>query len=735
MNINITNRLHHFGGLFLTKFTLVKSTLSALLFLLTFNGFGQLSVTTNLNKALYEANTSAQFVINSDVSGTVNYVLKYDDTTTPIVSSSVTVTAGSPQYIFHTEATSGVVICEVSQGMNTAVTSAAFSPYDIDPMEPAPSDLDNFWTTKKADLAAVPMNPVVTLHSTDTYSTTYKIILDNIDSRKVYGYLSVPTGTPAKTGPFPAVITLPPYGNVANITVPEKELAERAGVLSFSVSIHNVDPTMVDPNAYLPDDYTDPDKNYYKFALLGAVRAIDYLHTRSDFDKVNLGVTGISQGAGLSLNLAGIDDRINLLMYSVPALTQNAGLAHQKAGGFPNYVNNSRNSDGSAAHEAATIDATRYYDGMFQTPKCDYPVMANMSYLDLVTPMATGFAAFNELPNSAPRIVYHSLDLGHSSPPEYSANRYDFIHRYFPSSVAQTPWPFNNVDGYAIDAGTSTTGDAGSPIALSASIENETSPGVIETNPAYELEWSKVSGPGTVTFSAANAYSSNATFSAPGTYVLQFKGEDNAGLVTSSKVYSALIDYVTVTVNAVVLPVELMYFTTSQKDGNVLLQWETASEVNNAGFEIQRRAESERDFVKIGWVEKTTNTNGGFYDFWDKNIIAGKTYYYRLKQIDFDGAFEFSNIEVERLNADKFQVQLFPNPVNDFLNIQLTSQNFQKGELQLLSSIGTLLRSQPLEVTDRSDLTLDLQGLNSGIYFLVVKMNQEEAQVFSVFKK
>ena len=121
---------------------------------------------------------------------------------------------------------------------------------------------------------------------------------------------------------------MPPFGFFPNITTPEYGLAERAGVLSLSVSIHNVPPNQQDPNAYEPDQYEDENLNYYRYGLLGAVQAINYLFTRNDFDSLNIGTTGVSQGGGLAIALAGIDDRVNLLMYSVPALCQNAGLAH-----------------------------------------------------------------------------------------------------------------------------------------------------------------------------------------------------------------------------------------------------------------------------------------------------------------------------------------------------------------------------------------------------------------------
>lgn len=707
-----------------------KSEISSIciILMLSLNSFGQLTVSTDVDKAIYSAGDVATFEINSTTSGTATYTIKYDDYTTPISTGSINLTAGVTSSVTHSEATEGVVFCKVVQGGNTAIATAAFSPYEIESFELEPSDLKSFWNSKIQDLAAVAMNPVVTLHSTDTYSTTYNVELDNIDGRKVYGYLSVPN----TTGPFPAVITLPPYGNAANITNPEKELAERAGVLSFSVGIHNVLPSQVDPNAYQPDDYTDPNTNYYKYALLGAVRAIDYIYSRSDFDGQNVGATGISQGGGLALNIASIDDRINLLMYSVPALSQVAGLAHGKASGFPNYVYRSRIENGTAAHEAATIDATRYYDAMFHARYCDFPVLVNMSYIDEVTPLATGYAAFNQLPKDNERVLLHSIKKGHESPGEYWLARYDFIHRHFPTSQSTTTFPWSTTNGYQVDAGNPTTGEEGDLIPLTATIDYNST-----TDPAYDLQWSVMSGPGTVTFTNPNSYSTNATFNMPGDYVLKFKADD-MGLMAAGQRYFSLVDYVTVTVTAISLsplPVELVDFSSIQTDQSVHLHWRTENEFDNRGFEIQRTDDSNSNFSKIGWVDASPQSQGSNYFFEDKNVASGKTYYYRLKQIDYDDVFTFSPIVTEQFRGQEISINIFPNPVTTELQVSILGKNQQKGEVQILNSIGVILQKENINFENVFQKGMNVSQLPKGTYFLKYENTKGKIHVLPFFKK
>ena len=94
------------------------------------------------------------------------------------------------------------------------------------------------------------------------------------------------------------------------------------------------------------------------------------------------------------------------------------------------------------------------------------------------------------------------------------------------------------------------------------------------------------------------------------------------------------------------IPVELTSFTASTVDGNVVLNWITATELNNAGFQIERRKttdERREDWESIGFVNGNgTSTETHTYSFADESPVAGKSYY-RLKQIDFDGSFEYSN--------------------------------------------------------------------------------------------
>jgi hypothetical protein len=100
------------------------------------------------------------------------------------------------------------------------------------------------------------------------------------------------------------------------------------------------------------------------------------------------------------------------------------------------------------------------------------------------------------------------------------------------------------------------------------------------------------------------------------------------------------------------VPVELIDFSAKQSDESITLDWRTASEENNAGFEIQRKTEAS-DWISIGYVDgKGTTSQVQSYQYIDRKPIPGQNYY-RLKQMDFDGQFEFSPIRTVLINASK----------------------------------------------------------------------------------
>ena len=177
------------------------------------------------------------------------------------------------------------------------------------------------------------------------------------------------------------------------------------------------------------------------------------------------------------------------------------------------------------------------------------------------------------------------------------------------------------------------------------------------------------------------------------------------------------------------LPVELSSFTSSVNNNNVTLNWTTAAETNNSGFEIERSKVKDQmsdDWKKIGFAQGNGNsTTPQSYTFEDKNLSSGK-YKYRLKQIDFNGNFEYHNLsnEVVIEVPEKLSLsQNYPNPFNPTTKIsyELPISNYVSLKVYdvLGNEVGSLVNQK--QNAGRYEINFDGSNLSSGVYFYKIQ--------------
>lgn len=170
------------------------------------------------------------------------------------------------------------------------------------------------------------------------------------------------------------------------------------------------------------------------------------------------------------------------------------------------------------------------------------------------------------------------------------------------------------------------------------------------------------------------------------------------------------------------LPVELISFTARPENTFARLDWSTANELNNEGFEVQRLGEND-EWEMIGFergVGTSNQTNS--YLFYDKSPRSGVNYY-RLKQVDFDGKFEYSAIESVTFEDRKKQYAIFPNPTtSDFVNLEVPIEDT---EVIIFDSQGKLI----FEKRVNSGLhQISLDGFPGGMYFVKFQ-NGKDTQI------
>jgi hypothetical protein len=177
------------------------------------------------------------------------------------------------------------------------------------------------------------------------------------------------------------------------------------------------------------------------------------------------------------------------------------------------------------------------------------------------------------------------------------------------------------------------------------------------------------------------------------------------------------------------IPVELTSFIASVIGGKVVLNWITATELNNSGFEIQRLKDSNveelQNWEAIGFVRGNgTTTEKSFYTFADQNPFV-RTTYYRLKQIDFDGSYEYSNIvEVDFSLPIKFSLeQNYPNPFNPSTKIIWQSPVAGHQTLTVYDVLGNEIVKLVDEFKPAGSYEIDFNAskLSSGVYFYQIQ--------------
>ena len=188
------------------------------------------------------------------------------------------------------------------------------------------------------------------------------------------------------------------------------------------------------------------------------------------------------------------------------------------------------------------------------------------------------------------------------------------------------------------------------------------------------------------------------------------------------------------------LPVELTSFTANVNGNSVLLKWNTATELNNFGFDVEKSKidsqspNSEIIWVKIGFVRGNGNSNSvKDYNFVENEVTSGK-YLYRLKQIDNDGSFKFSSeVEVEIGTPTKYSLsQNYPNPFNPATTIKFAIPEETKVTVSIYNQLGEKVATLVNEKLEAGNHTAIWNAGNfaSGIYFYEIRTER-----FSAVKK
>lgn len=177
------------------------------------------------------------------------------------------------------------------------------------------------------------------------------------------------------------------------------------------------------------------------------------------------------------------------------------------------------------------------------------------------------------------------------------------------------------------------------------------------------------------------------------------------------------------------LPVELVSLKAQPIDNEFIkVSWVTATEIDNAGFEILK-SEDGINFTTIGWQDGAGNSSAMLiYDFDDRDVLPNKLYYYRLRQIDFDGTSELTNIVTAMITDNAIFVisEFIPNPTSNTSSFTVVTSEDRNLDLVVYNTLGQIIANNRFvaQASRTNTFEVDLSDMAGGTYFAVITAGQ-----------
>ncbi len=202
----------------------------------------------------------------------------------------------------------------------------------------------------------------------------------------------------------------------------------------------------------------------------------------------------------------------------------------------------------------------------------------------------------------------------------------------------------------------------------------------------------------------------------------QYNGHN--GKIDEFRIYNRVLTLAEI---GTLLPVKLNSFSAKLYENETAIHWQTAQEINSSHFEIERSIDG-INFIKVGSTNAVGNsTNKKDYVYNDKlpaTMESLSKIYFRLKSVDLDGKFDYSNIVVVLLKKINSQLIIFPTPTKNVLNIQTTNFISGKATILITDVVGKLVMKKEITLFNgNNSFPLDVLGLKSGLYHIRLNTN------------
>lgn len=331
---------------------------------------------------------------------------------------------------------------------------AAFEPEKIRPSMKKPADFDKFWEDNLKELASIPPDYQLKEIKKDKVAETYAVSAATVNGKRVYGFISIPVD---KSRKYPVNFQIPSAGSGVNNPVFSK-----GDSIEMIVNVHD-NPVGVSHQEFAANDkklmeascrtsdkgkcldgcrgtfypwFGAEDRMLYYFrpAILGLCRMVDYAAERPEFNQKEFNVIGHSQGGGMSLITSSLKQGIVTSTYaSVPGMSDHAGHNVGRETGWPWMIGAIKGD--SRTDKAVDVrrrklneELTGYYDACFFVEKLRNPVAVVCGFQDAICVPSSVYAAYNSIPGNRKSIV-NAPDCGHATSEKYNAAAKDWLKK------------------------------------------------------------------------------------------------------------------------------------------------------------------------------------------------------------------------------------------------------------------------------------------------------------------
>lgn len=390
--------------------------LLGLLFLLPRIGSGQMQVQPGNPDGIYAlgADVTWQVQLTPAPTETVaaTYVVKRHGAQT-VASGSLDLSSGLAEVTFP-----GVqndepcalllsVTASLPTGMVTALGGAAVAPEQIEPLYEKPADFDAFWDAKLAAQRALPMS----VELVEEPSGRAGVLLWTVSINTLHGSTSrAQIARPSAGDSFPALAILQGAGVYA---LKKSTVVDRAAQGWLAINMMPHDLPLYESDSFYADQLAGPlagygtqgnhdrEEAYLLGMLLRAVRAMEYLTTRDDWDGQTLVTSGGSQGGFQSIAMAALEPQVTQLLANIPAVCEQSGPRGGRSAPWPYWYNRNVTADNQdAIHEAG-----RYFDTVNFATRVQVPALVGMGLIDTTSPASGVFSMINRLGGTADVVI------------------------------------------------------------------------------------------------------------------------------------------------------------------------------------------------------------------------------------------------------------------------------------------------------------------------------------------